>query len=286
MYRLLADWQDVPLRLLAENPGEVYERYDKLLKERGVASGKNAMACLRAVYNAAARRHRELQSLPNPVAGLRLKSPEPRKTAMGPDDLPEWNEQRLSLGNDVRSAYHLFMLLSAMRRSALSSARWEHLDVKGRVLHVPSPKGGSVRAFDLPLSRRMLWVLAKARKAGQKANEALAAEWIFPATCRKSKSASGHISEVKEKNGMAAGHALRHTWAAMARLAGCSDFASHKIMNHAITGVHDNYGNGDAAIWPYLLAEQEKVSAFVWKALNQPQPADSDTSPQAPQPHA
>ncbi|MEN6427194.1 MAG: tyrosine-type recombinase/integrase [Phycisphaerales bacterium] len=265
--RLLGHWQDVPLILLAENPDDVEERYERIKRKHGVASARAAMACLRAVYNRAARKLPALRVAGNPVS-FTLETPKPRgDKALSSEELPAWYAQATRLPNPVRQAYHLFALLSSMRRTALAEAQWSHLDVKRRILHVPQPKGGTARAFDLPLSRRLLWVLAKARRAGRLLSPG--SPWIFPSVDHRPKAhaASGHLEECKEKSGLATGHALRHTWAAMARLAGCSDYAAHRIMNHKMSGVHDNYGSRDAAVWPLLVAEQEKVSAFIWKVL-------------------
>jgi len=35
-------------------------------------------------------------------------------------------------------------------------AKVEHFDVGRRILHIPRPKGGAKRAFDIPLSRQMV----------------------------------------------------------------------------------------------------------------------------------
>ena len=62
----------------------------------------------------------------------------------------------LVLENDVRRDLHLFMLLSGMRRTAAVEARVEHLDLARGCLRVPNPKGGTAKAFDLPLSGPLL----------------------------------------------------------------------------------------------------------------------------------
>ncbi len=252
--RLLGDWLSVPLDRLAERPDEVNRRYVALLKGHGVATAKNAMATLRAVYNHASRMHPEL-SKPNPVSRLCLRTPPPRNTAMAADELAGWYERLRDLPCPVRRAYHLFTLLSGCRRTALAEARWEHLDVRRRALRVPKPKGGTARAFDLPLSRRMLWCLAKARRAGRKLH---ASEWVFPSATSK----SGHIEECKEKNGMKTGHALRHTWRTLAQQAGVTELDAKLIMNHSIPGANAGYLSR-SALWPHLLTVQEKMSKFI-----------------------
>jgi len=170
--------------------------------------------------------------------------------------LAPWHELLRRLPCPVRQEYHLFMLLSACRREALASARWEHLDVRRRALRVPKPKGGTARAFDLPLSREMLRCLARARRAGRRLCPG--SPWIFPSVTSR----SGHIEECKEKNGLKTGHALRHTWRTLAQEAGVTELDAKLIMNHTIPGANAGYLSR-SALWPHLLAAQEKVSQFI-----------------------
>jgi integrase len=48
---------------------------------------------------------------------------------------------------------------TAMRRSEIISLRWEHIDLKRRVAHLPATKNGSAR--DVPLSSRAVAILQK-----------------------------------------------------------------------------------------------------------------------------
>lgn len=256
--KFLSDWRDVPLDLLAQQPVEVKRRYVEL-KSRSVASAYQAMATLKAVYNHAASLHPELQRM-NPVR-FKLEMPAARESAMSLDELPGWYRRLRELPCGIRQEYHLFMILSACRREALSCARWEHLDVKRRALHIPKPKGGVKRAFDIPLSRAMLRCLWRARKAGRCLCPG--SPWIFPSAT----SESGHIAEVKEKR-MKTGHALRHTWRTLAQqVDGVSEIDAKLIMNHSLGGGANAGYISRAALWPHLLALQEKISAFVMKAL-------------------
>ena len=68
-----------------------------------------------------------------------------------------------------------------------------HIDLRRRTLHVPKPKGGNKRAFDIPLSRQMILCLVRALRFGREMFPSQAMEWVFPA-----ESASGHLAETKE----------------------------------------------------------------------------------------
>lgn len=57
---------------------------------------------------------------------------------------------------------------TAMRRSEIISLRWEHIDIKRRVAHLPATKNGSAR--DVPLSTRAVAVLQELKESSQRPN--------------------------------------------------------------------------------------------------------------------
>jgi integrase len=196
------------------------------------------METLRAVYNSAIKR-RLAPGIPpvSPTSMVDWNIEARRNTGMSPDELQVWAQQLLKLSNPVRREFHLFTLLSAMRPDALKKARWEHIDLKRRMLHVPKPKGGERRAFDLPLSREMIRCLCRVRRAGRLYGQR-ADEWIFP-----SETPEGHISHHKERRHILShwGGDLRQTWRGMAVLAGLDELPIQILMNHALGGVSAGY---------------------------------------------
>ena len=83
-----------------------------------------------------------------------------RDTALGLSELSCWIKDLSALNNPVRREFHLCLLLSGSRPDALKRAKVEHVDFRNRILHVPKPKGGEVKAFDIPLSRAMIGVFS------------------------------------------------------------------------------------------------------------------------------
>ena len=189
--RLLKDWLALPLAELGADRRLVRKRHRTITTKHGPYAANGVMRALRAVYRHEMRADPELP--PCPVIAVEWNEEERRDTALGRDDLAEWWSQLQDIENPVRREFHLFVLLSGHRPGALKQAQWQHLNVAERVLHIPAPKGGKKRAFDIPLSLAMLRCLWRARQAGRAMHPAQARDWIFPAA-----SESGHIAEHKE----------------------------------------------------------------------------------------
>ena len=254
---LLADWRDVPLARLSENPAEVRARHGEVSAKRGQSAARAAVVTLRRAYNLAFRLRLD-PALPayNPAMAVRLDSPQRRSTALEARQLPDWFAALEQLDNPVRRAFHAMTLLSGSRPGALSEARWEHLDARSRTLLVPKPKGGERRAFKIPLSREMVRCLILARRAGAVLHSG--SPWIFPA-----QSKSGHIEEWREDRDALShwGNDLRQSFRTFAAAAGVPKTDSMALMNHAFGDVHDGYLTVRAM--DHLRGEQQRISSHV-----------------------
>jgi integrase len=223
------------------------------------------MRVLSAIYNHAQRYAQHLPGV-NPVSIVDFNEERRRQTGMGPQDLSAWHAQLMRLPNPVRREFHLFMLLSGSRPDALSKARWEHLDRRRRVLHIPRPKGGEKKAFDIPLSREMIRCLLRVRRAAQQMYPAQADTWIYPAD-----SAIGHLAEHKEARSVLSkwGNDLRQTYRTLAQAAGLSEFDTHLLMNHSLPGVNAGYITR-GKLMSHLRDQQQLVSGYIVKACLAP----------------
>ena len=74
---------------------------------------------------------------------------------MGSADLKRWFMGLAALDNPVRREFHLFTLLCGSRPTALQQIPPNQIDFRRRTLHIPKPKGGKKKAFDIPLSREI-----------------------------------------------------------------------------------------------------------------------------------
>lgn len=257
--RLLCDWLDLPLGHLGENPALVADRHDKITHDNGPAAANGAMRTLRAIYNHARKRHRDLPA-ENPTLAVDWNVIKRRDTAMGVEDLPDWFAQARRLRHPIRREFHLFTLLSGSRPTALLEAQVQHLNLRDRVLHIPRPKGGADRAFDIPLSRAMIRCLIRAIRASRMLLPDQAETWIFAGEGRE-----GHMTVHKEARKTLSkwGNDLRQTFRTVGQAAGMSELDSHLLMNHSLPGVNAGYITRAKLLVGHLRKAQEEISQLI-----------------------
>ncbi len=283
--RYLADWMDRPLQQIGRERSEVDAKHTAIKKKHGPYSANGAMRALRAIYNHALSKddHSLLPSNPisRAVKAVTFYKERPRKAAMGADELAPWWAAIRGRPSEVRRDLHLFSLLTGMRPTAAKTARVADFDAERGVLHVPRPKGGEDRAFDLPLSDFLVRLLEKRIKGNEKLYPE--SDFIFPA-----ETPSGHVEEVKEINSgkmkvgrrvvkerrrvAKTGHALRHTYRTLAHQAGLSEADVKLLLNHKMHGATAGYLDRDK-LMRHLREQQEKVTAFMLPRLGIPAPS-------------
>jgi hypothetical protein len=257
--RLLGDWLDWPLAKLGQRPNLVIARHEDVSVNNGAYIANSVMKVLRAIYNHALRGNRDLPTF-NPVMAIDRNVERRRDTGMGEDDLSEWFEKLLALDKPLRREFHLFTLLSGSRPTVIKVARVEQLDFRKRVLHIPKPKGGADKAFDIPLSRAMIRCLVRAMRIGRMLFPVQSAYWLFPAD-----SASGHLIDHKEDRNILPkwGNDLRQTYRTLAQVAEVSELDIHLLMNHSLRGVNAGYITRDKLVRGHLRKQQERISTIV-----------------------
>ncbi len=268
--RLMRDWLDLPLKTLGDNPRLVADRHDQLTTKRGPSVGNGCMRTLRAIYNHARKAARELPP-DNPTMAVDWNVEKRRDTALGAEDLPQWFLEAGRLRHPIRREFQLFMLLSGSRPGALMQARIEDLDVRRRILHIPRPKGGAKRAFDIPLSRPMILCLVRAMRASRMMHPKQAETWIFAAA-----SEPGHLIEHKEARSKLSkwGNDLRQSYRTLGQAVELSDIDMHLLMNHSLPGVNAGYITRAKLLSSHLRSAQDKLSDFIIETGTASKPAD------------
>jgi site-specific recombinase XerD len=261
--RVFVEWLDTPLQELGLDPARVAKKHDDVSRENGPYIANGSMRTLRAIYNHARKTNRALPA-DNPVDAIDWNGEKRRDTGMGIGDLRSWFGELATLDNPVRREFHLFTLLSGCRPTALKEVRLGHVDFRRRLLHIPKPKGGSKRAFGIPLSREMILCLIRVIRFGRQMYPTQARQWIFPAD-----SASGHLVEQKEDRTILSkwGNDLRQSFRTIATAAGVSEFDARLLMNHAIPGVNAGYITRHKLLEDHLRTQQQSISSAVFAAL-------------------
>lgn len=259
MERLFEDWLDKPLARLGRKPSLVADRHNEISKENGRYIANGAMRSLRAVYNHARKTNLDLPPV-NPVTAIDWNVEERRNTGMGVGHMAPWFAELAALTNPIRREFHLMTLLSGSRPTALKNVRIEHIDFRSRLLHIPKPKGGAKKAFDIPLSRPMIRCILRAMRAGRILFADQAEFWLFPAD-----SDSGHLIEHKEERDVLSkwGNDLRQSYRTLAQAAGVSELDIHLLMNHSLPGVNAGYITRDSLLHDHLRKQQERISNVI-----------------------
>lgn len=263
MERLFENWLDHPLARLGRQPNLVVERHDEITKENGPYIANGAMRSLRAVYNHARKSNTGLPAA-NPVSAIDWNQEHRRNTGMGPNDVDGWLKQLYAMDNPLRREFHLLTLLSGSRPTALKKVRIEHIDLRARLIHIPRPKGGEKKEFDIPLSRPMIRCVIRAIRWGRIMYSDREQSWLFPAD-----SEQGHLVEHKEERNALSkwGNDLRQSYRTLAQAAGVSELDIHLLMNHSLPGVNAGYITRDRLLRDHLRQQQQRISQLVVHSL-------------------
>ncbi len=175
--------------LAAIRSADVAKLRDEWLKDYKPATVLRRLAVLSHVFNIA-RKEWGMESFSNPVELVRKPQPnnartrriatvDPSADTLGSDN-PESERgaqdgelERVvaASGSALLPSIIWLAVETAMRRGEIVTLRWEHVDLKRRVAHLPATKNGSAR--DVPLSSRAVAVLQVLKDAHDDAkNEA------------------------------------------------------------------------------------------------------------------
>jgi integrase len=220
----LADWNEFPLREITMS---MVSRRHILLTKEGPVMADETMRALRSVWNTA-RLDYERTNLPScPTDVLQKKrgkrtgwnNPEPKRNRPIVD-LYDWRCHVQQITNPIHRDFYLFLLLTACRKSEITSLKWEQINRNGSHLHLPKTKSG--REHFLPLNEHHFQILDRIP---------VQCDYIFP-----EKTGTGPLVSPRHEEVPGTLHSLRHTWASVAAEIGFGEDQIGRILNHAHSG--------------------------------------------------
>jgi integrase len=263
MERLLGDWLEQPLAKFGLRPDLLIERHERLTQRNGPYVANSVMKAFRAIYNHALRGNRDLPAY-NPALAIDWNPEYRRDTGLGVEDLDSWFKELAAMDKPLRQEFHLLTLLTGSRPTALKTIRIEHINFKRRIIHIPKPKGGVEKAFDIPMSHAILKCVIRAMRIGRQSHPVQSYYWLFPAD-----SANGHFVETKEDRAKLSkwGNDLRQTYRTIAQAAEISELDIHLLMNHSLRGVNAGYITRDKLLRGHLRRQQERISRLILNSV-------------------
>lgn len=255
----LSDWQLRPLAEIGRQ--DVLARHKKLTAANGPVAANNVLRWFRAVYNAAMIVHENLPPNPCIVLSDRWNKEVRKRAPVAWDRLGEWSlwiDGELRTRNPVRADLFLFILFTGLRSTDAATVKWNDVNFKDEKLHRPSPKGGSDRAFDVPLSDPIIEILER-RKTENPILYGKSCPWVFPAFDRHGK--VSHVSELKE-GAQPSPHRLRDTFATAAHEAGIASLDIKILMNHVLPQGDVTEGYMRPTL-NHLREQQQRISHFL-----------------------
>jgi integrase len=254
----------LPLTAISARRGLIKEAHVAITRKSGSVAADHSIITFRSLWNHARRTWPELPESPT-IAVEMNRIPDRAESGMGLDDLKHWWSEVQKLRNPVRRQLSLFMLLTGLRSNDARTAKLEHLDENEKTLHVPQPKGGRKRAFDLPLSDAALGCIRCAREAWRNAGHP-PSDYLFPsargAGFLSSPRIERHLNGERDRS-LPSGHKLRHTFATIAEACGFTEEVYGVLLNHRATTVTGKYPNRKKNVSLYRQVADDIARAII-----------------------
>lgn len=305
----LADWMDEELVKLGRDRRRVRERHQQITdgnwpgmksaanlgrrRRGGRAAANSAMRTFRAIYR---RMMREDPDLPEaPTINVKFHKEKPREAALDDAKFREVVSAILTITDPIRRDYWILLVFSGLRRTSAAEIRWRDVNLETGVLHIPNPKGGTSRKFDLPLSSVLRALFLRRKNGGaipgvdpeQLPGNAdiadgvfAASDFVFPVLRRDHASQRNKVVHLYEprttvRRGDSAErtvptfpHALRHTFNTNGLRSGVHPYDLKLLLNHAKPA-----SMGDMSMWYYrpgldaLQTAQQRITDFILSRL-------------------
>lgn len=230
-YARLSDaYKEQPWRRLTPEAYKV--EHNRIKVEHGEAAALGTAHFVRTLWRFACTKDAALRAMSPPTTDIRTSLPNGRKTlkprkSLAPEALPAWWARVHAINHPIRREAHILALATGLRRESVIVLRWEHISDDGMSAWIVKPKGGTWRAFRMPLNSMARACLARVREAAKDITNDRT--WVFPGGNRE-----GHLglpSIAADK--IASPHALRRTFYGFGRIAGISTATMNAITGRA-----------------------------------------------------
>lgn len=199
---------------------------DKIAEKHPRTSNK-VLALLSRIYNHGIKKGLFINI--NPVGAVDRVPEQSRERFLKPDELPIFIAS-VEQEDEPWKGYFKILLFTGARKTAAASMRWQDIDFKGSVWHVPSWDSKNKKSLAVPLVPEAAAVLNKIK-------ETAVNDWVFPS----STSTSGHIEtptkpwkRICERAGFTdlRIHDIRRTVGSWLAASGASNFTISKALGH------------------------------------------------------
>ncbi len=259
-----------PLAVLGANRQLLQTEHARLTRDSGKVAADHSMIAVRAIYTHAKKTWQDLPA--NPVIAIdRNGIPNRNEDGMGLEDLPVWWKEVSAIRNQIKRQLMLFMLLTGLRSTDARTAKLADFDETAKVLHVPSPKGGPSRAFDLPLSDAAIGCILAARAAWGAEHDP--SDYLFPSAHGKAGYFTNprveRVIDGERDRSLASGHKLRHSFATCAEAAGFTEETYGVLLNHKAKTVTGKYANRAKNMNTLYRTVANDIASAIMQALGQ-----------------
>lgn len=277
MFTKLTALHDYALADLSADPTPVEKTFNAIRAEGHRTTAFHAMMFLGRVYRVA--RKKKWAPLPAyvPTEGLeddmKNAKPKPRRhRTMSKEELPGWWRQLQAHPNAIRREFHLINLLTGSRQTALAELRWEDIDFDRGTIHFPKPKGGTEKAYTIPMTSTVRAALERCKEAGALYNRKAARDWVFPGHPDKSRKEGSEVTHLvnwsEDREDLYRwGEDLRKTFRSLSAQGGMTGDVLKIFMNHADRDVTDRYLAADKVDRDYIRAKAEAYNQYLMDCL-------------------
>lgn len=266
--RLGPEIRKKPLRELAESPELLLKEWERIRKDNGNVAADATARSLRTLYLYVKKRHDHSLPAQTPTVDLDLtvrKSEHPLKS-MAPGDLQKWWRDIQATQSPLRAQAYLFCLMSGLRKNELLNMEWAHIEPDPLFCHIPRPKGGPRRAFDLILSKPMRDILDVVLALGKELAEAGGLKewkWVWP----NPETRSGHLINM-HRGVRYTPHALRRTYSGIGEVCKVDAESIERFLNHNPKFPLRKHYVLTTTVGGTLVEAQERISQFILDGIN------------------